>query len=387
MIESCPMTMCPAWRGGSGAARDSGGGGAVAWPGWPRGALPASGPWLHRRTVSRYAQCPFQGWALEVGLVKGASAAADAGWQVHRVIAAGIRAWLDCGADPSGHMAECLPRVRPDVQIDAVDGLRRSIDAIGRFLADLPRDAVIAHRGGRGRRSALLLGHAPTATVASTVDLLYAGASPAEVHEIDFVSGRKVLTASDVRTGLKHRLHAWCLFGAIPDLAAHHVRVWNTRVNALTPVVTFARRDADLAGEAVAAALRSRRDILDALGPAPDDAFPALMERVHTRRRRDFWWPEMTRCAACDACTRCPAATASARDFAADPGAFLAETAAMKAALDKRMRLLRTTVRRTGRDLVFGRTAFGLDKPANPTNPTPGFYRPVETGVGTVGAD
>jgi hypothetical protein len=394
MIEQCPTAQCPPWRREDGDRL-----GAAA----PVGLLNRtagldrrpSALRLDRRLLERYAACPFQGWAVEMGLVEAASAEAESGGQVHRVIARAVRGWLEEGADPARCMAAHMGSVRPDVQADAAAALRPSARAIGRFLASLAPESVIAHRGGTGARSGRIARELPDAAggrpvrIVSTVDLLYAGASPAEVHEIDFRSGRKILTASDVKSGLKFRVHAWCLFGAFPSLTAHHVRIWHTRTNALTPVVTFRPGDAALAGAAVARTLRARRDVCAALGRGAEAGFGDVLNRTWAARRRDFWWPELARCAACAACTRCPAALSPARDFAADPEAFLRDTAAMKAALDRRIALLRQTVRRTGRDLVFGRTAFGVCRPASPINPTARFYKPVEaqaeTGAASAG--
>ena len=354
--------------------------------GWDRGGEPLG--WagahphpharrLHRRLLERFAQCPFQGWAVQTGRAAHDSPKAASGLQVHRAIARAIRAHLEDGADPARCMARLLASARPDVQADAAAGLRRSIHAIGRFLQSLPADAVIAHRGGIGARSGLLARdlRAPAPLrIVSAVDLLHAGPDPREVHEIDFRSGQSLLTASDVRASLKFRLHAWCLFGAWPNLTAHHVRIWHTRTNALTPPVTFAPHDAALAGAAVATTVRARRDIFAALGHTPDDQ---ALARVHAERARDFWWPDPGKCAACPACVGCPAAHGPARDLAADPEGFLRDTAALQAALGQRIELLRQTVRRTGGDLVFDGIAFGVCRPRPAVNPVAGFYEPV----------
>ena len=380
MIEPLHTTVCPAWRGDCDAdTRPLAWGQTPAWAGGLHRPDPSPNvPRLHRRLLERFAACPFQGWAVETGRVEAASARAEAGRQVHRVIARAIRAYVEEGADPVRRMARRIASARPDVQTDAIAGLRPSLQAIGRFLESLPAGAILAHRGGRGPRSGLLARGLPGrrgVRIVSTADLLHAGASGREIHEIDFRSGQKVLTATDVRASLKYRVHAWCLFGAAAGLAAHHVRVWHTRTNALTPPVTFGPEDAGMAAAAIAAAVRARCDILAALGDAPDPDAPA---RLHADRPGDFWWPDPAKCAACPACTICPAARSPARDLAGDPEGFLRDTAALQATLDQRIALLRGTVRRTGRDLVFPGIAFGVCKPRPAVNPVAGVYRPVE---------
>jgi len=363
----------------------SGGGHPAGHAGPPRRAAlhrpdpTARIPRLPRRLLERFAECPFQGWAVETGRSRTASAAAAAGGQVHRAIARAIRAHLEDGADPARCLARLIAGARPDVQADASAALRRGIHAIGDFLASLPPSAIIAHRGGRGHTSGRLARDVltrPPVRITSTADLIYAAPDPREVHEIDFRSGHTILTASDVRASLKFRVHAWCLFAAWGDLAAHHVRVWHTRTNALTPPVTFTPADAALADAAIVRIIRIRRDAFAALGRHADAA-PKIIARVRAARPRDFWWPAPAKCAACPACTACPAALAPARDLAADPEAFLRDTAALQAALDQRIRLLRQTVRRTGRDLVFDGIAFGTRKPRRPVNPVAAFYEPV----------
>jgi hypothetical protein len=171
-------------------------------------------------------------------------------------------------------------------------------------------------------------------------------------------------------------MHAWAAFAGLPQLELHHVRIWNTRANVLTPAVSFCARDAASAGELVRSAAKWRRAALEALGQDRGGGDDRIAE-AHRRRPGQLWWPGLEKCACCPACLKCPAALAPAKDLSADPERYVRDTAAMKAALAARMRMLRAAVRKAGTDLVFDDVAFGLDKPVPARNAAADFYKPV----------
>jgi len=348
---------------------------------------PAAGAAVDHGTLARYAACPFQAWAVETGFVEHHSAAAQAGREVHRVIAEAMRRYVELGLPPAQALEAEIINARPDVQHKAVDGLRRAARAIDRFLTSIHPDDILAYRGGSGPRSGRMSRHVLPATpdrpgvlAASEVDLLYAGASAGEVHEIDFKSGRRVWTATDVSQAFQFRTHCWLLFGRFPRLELHHVRVWNTRANVLTPAVSFSRRDAISAGALVKSAALRREMALAEFGRTCDGAEADGPVGADRRRGDDFYWPELEKCAQCPACLKCLAALAPAKDFAAEPERYLRDTAAMKAALAARMAILRAAVRARDQDLVFGDLAFGVEKPTPRPNPAADFYKPVAAG-------
>jgi len=182
--------------------------------------------------LSRYAVCCFQGFAVETGLVSAGSPAADAGREVHQVIAEGIRRYAAGGLAVGAFMERAILKSRPDVQHEAAEGLRRSVWALERFLVSLHPDDLLGFRGGSGGRSGRIwrevlpagAGRGPVLAV-SQLDLLHAGPSAGEVHEIDFMTGRKAWTATDVRRSFRFRLNAWLAFGWFPGLELYHVRV------------------------------------------------------------------------------------------------------------------------------------------------------------------
>jgi len=345
---------------------------------------PAAAPaeWIDERTLARYAECPYQGWSAEVGLVQTGSPEADAGREVHRVLAGALRRYLDLGTPPAEGIGAEIASARPDVQHEVAAALAPSVRAIDAFVRRLRPEAILAARGGplgRPGRLGRCLPPAdaggPGVVVTAEPDLLWAGAAAGEVHEIDFKSGRKVWTAGEVRGAFRFRLHAWLLFGRVGGLEACHARVWSTRFNARTAAVTFTRRDAASAEGMLRQAASRREMALAAFGRCASAGAGEAVGDAARQRREEFWWPGLARCASCAAAAECPAATGAARDFAADPERFARETLAVKAALARRMRVLRAAVRRQKRDLVFDDVAFGIDRPARAANPPADFYR------------
>lgn len=339
---------------------------------------------LDHRALARYAVCPFQGWAVEFALVASASPAAEAGGEVHRLLAEAVRQYVEQGVCPARCLEADMVNSRPDVQHEVVDALRRSTGAIDRFLAAIPPGDILAYRGGRGPRSGRLWGQILPATPdrpailgSSQFDLLYAGASDGEACEVDFKSGRRIWTATDVRQSFQFRMHAWLVLANLPHVELHHVRVWNTRANVLTPAVSFCESEAASGGALARAAAERRQAALDTLGRDGEGDQSGRVARAYQRRAEQLWWPGLEKCACCPACLKCPAALAPAKDFSGDPERYVRDTAAMKAALAARMQTLRAAVRQAGKDFVFSDVAFGIDKPAPARNAAADFYTPI----------
>ncbi|KKL25499.1 hypothetical protein LCGC14_2404670, partial [marine sediment metagenome] len=144
---------------------------------------PQKRTYLDRGDLARYAACPYQGWAVEAGLAAVCSPEAQAGREVHRVIAEALARYAADRTDPTEYMRTEILKARPDVQHEAASGLWRSARAIGRYLRARPPEHLLAFPGGAGRRSAELVREiepdaaGPAGTCGrDTLDLLCAGA-------------------------------------------------------------------------------------------------------------------------------------------------------------------------------------------------------------------
>jgi len=141
--------------------------------------------------------------------------------------------------------------------------------------------------------------------------------------------------------------------------------------------VTFTRRDASSAGWLVRGTVHRRQSALAALGQVRGADQDRAIARTFKADPQRYWWGGLEECSRCPACLKCPAAVEPVRDFAADPEIYVRDTAAMKAALGKRMGVLRAAVRDAGDDLVFDGLAFGTGQPGRPMNREPSFYQPA----------
>lgn len=317
---------------------------------------------VDRSTLERYQTCPAQGSAIERRLCIASSPEADAGQQVHDVVAEATRmaAEADMGsADVRQFMDDAIHRCRPDVQPEAVEGLRRSIYALTQHLFYHPNgearhwDDLVRYDGGEGEQSGQLAWDLtehqgrPVRLTCET-DLLMACGSDEEFNLYDYKSGRKFWSATDVQTSFQLGcFYPWMVFVNHPSLQRLHVRVWNTRINQLTGRVTFIRN----------------RDMPGMQGRI-EAAVQVYLE--HRLRESAPAWPSLEKCAMCDAASECPEAKGPVRDFAADPEAYLRQYVALTASAKQMAKVMAAHVDKHG-DLRFGSgddaVAFGRDKP------------------------
>lgn len=368
---------------------------------------------LDRSTIEAYASCPWKGWCIEHGVVHTGGPAADAGNEVHDAIGQAVGEYALAGAkvtDLVEVMEAAALMSRPDVQPDAIDGLKRSIWNIAKYVCDRHPLDILRYDGGPTAfddprsgevidRSGQLSWDIMPATktrgavrLTSEVDLLAAGAAVDELAETDWKSGRTQWSATDVANSFQFRMHAWLVFRNYPDAQRLFTRVWMTRMGQATGWVLFDRSVmAEFEGQALAA-VQERESVCRAVAAAMGDSdagggSKAAIERPATReqfvasvmRHGGEAWPGVDKCGLCPAWWCCPACVRPVADMQADPSRYAADTSAMEQAVAERKKLLRSYVDEHGD--IDGRVCFGLGAPRSPRKPSAAqytFYDPPE---------
>jgi CRISPR/Cas system-associated exonuclease Cas4 (RecB family) len=299
---------------------------------------------LDRSTLERYATCPAQAKFIETGRVMDRSAAAESGNAVHEALSAGVRAYVASRAslNPQELRAEVENAVlsaRPDIQPDAVRGLRASLWAWAKWLHGLHPENILRFDGGEGVRSGQLAIDIPgVVRVTSELDFLHSGPSPKLLHEVDWKSGWKSWTVNSIRDSFQFQLHALLVLENYPDVDGLSVTVWDTRRNRRSWPVEFTRADLP--------AIRAR--VMSAAG----EWWRAQHEEPPT-------WPTVDKCSKCPAAMLCPASGESST---------VEETVDALAPLEAKVKLMRSflsvKVGMRGEDIVTeAGNCFGFGKP------------------------
>lgn len=315
---------------------------------------PPALPTLDRSTLERYATCPAQAAYIASGRVNNNSLAAAAGEEVHRALGETLAEYCASGGilkpreirnEAEQHILGC----RPDVQPEAIRGLRATLWAWSDYIGRLNPENILRFDGGeklRPSKSGQLAWDMGGVLITSELDLLHATPSPELLREVDYKSGHKVHTAHDVADSFQFTFHAVLVLNNYEKIEALEVCVWNSRINRLTPKVYFSRDDLPKYEARVRSAIA---EWYRHQGKAP--------EACET-------WPAVERCSACSAASLCHAA-GHAGDVAADPRAFIARLAAAEATADSLRKQASAYVDSTGHDIVTeSGLAFGRSKPA-----------------------
>lgn len=318
---------------------------------------------LDRSTLERAATCPFQAAAIEQGRVNNNFLITAAGQECHEAISQTIREWIETeGAheypsDLASTLEQNLHGTRPDVQPAAIAGLRASIYELSRFIWKINPGNILRFDGGEdlGRSGQLAVDIEPHYRVTAEIDLLYASESPELLREIDWKSGWKVYSVSDVVNSFQFNLHAMLVFENYPSVNGLELRVWDTRVNRQTFSVTFHR--------AKMGAFRVR--LLSAI-----QAY-----ETEVRGPNPATWPAVEKCCQCPAASLCPVSGETILQIATDPVGSVRKLAALRAKADAWEALLQAQVDFQGHDIVDGDIAFGRNKPVSRRG-TAGIYTP-----------
>jgi len=304
-----------------------------------------------RSSLERAATCPFQAAAFESGRVNNNSLAAAAGQEVHEAISKTLVDYIEAKgaydpADIRNVLEQNLLGTRPDVQPLALQSARASIYEIAKVIYRLDPTNILAFDGGEelGKSGQLAIDLDETSRVTSEIDFLYAGDSPELLHEIDWKSGFRLYTASDVFNSFQFNLHALLVFEAYKGVNGLEVRVMDTRRAQFTFRVTFHRDRM--------AAFRTR--LINAIG-----TYEHLV-----RGPEPPTWPAVEKCSLCPAASLCPVSGETIQQIATDPKTALRKLVAIEASGDQLKKLLSAYADEHG-DIIDGDLAFGRNKPAS----------------------
>lgn len=326
---------------------------------------------LGRSELEHYEVCPFQAWACETGKVKDVSPEMDAGTEAHKALAAGISSWVDHGQFDVEEVMAVAYMSRPDVQREALAGIKGGLYSLRKFLTTKAPADVKRYSGGEGERSGQVMRQLLPATnsrgpiiLTAELDLLIACASPEELLDIDFKTGHQIWNCDDVVRAFQFQSHNWILRNPDPPyfttpLRTLRVRVWDTRTGVISSTVHLGERDATAFEGRALEAVRYANDARGGV-EAP-------------------CWPAFEKCATCPAAHLCPAVMKPIAEYARDPGQFLGDTHAMAGALEQRIKVLKAARKVAGKDLEAGSVRFGGDRPKEKRSPTMELYEAPET--------
>lgn len=317
---------------------------------------------IDRSTLERYADCPHQGYLVERKMVSTGGMDAEVGSAVHDELSAAVAMRRYNACDPRElreWIEEGALKSRPDLQPEVVAALRRAypiVDLICRHPSGSPRsfEDILRFDGGddeaAGQLAADILPADDTrgaVRLTAELDLLMAGASVEELELVDWKSGWRHWTASDVKDSFQFQQYAWLVFRCYPAVQRVRVRVYMTRDGLATSAVEFTR-DRDF--WQINARLLSAATIYLEHHKAEDpETVPA--------------WPLPDRCSLCPAAQRCRVAHEPERELAVDPVAYLQQYVVLQAATDRMRAAMISVVRKQGRDIVGDGVAFGTGKP------------------------
>lgn len=329
--------------------------------------MPQRDDWivLDRSTLERASNCPFQAAAIEQGRVCNSSLLTAAGQECHEAFSRTIHEWIETDGALEPHelrsaLVGNLHAARPDVQPAAIAGARASVYDFAKFLWRIHPGNILRFDGGEdlGRSGQLAMDVDPNYRITSELDLLYSTDSPELLGEIDYKTGWKVHSASDVFQSFQFQLHAALVFENYEAVNGLEVRVWNTRTNQQTFKVVFRREQM--------AAFRVR--LISAIGTYEH----------HVRGPEPPTWPAEEKCSLCPAASLCPVSGEDIKEVATDPKGTLRKLIALEAKADAWKKLLAAHVDATGVDIIDGDAGFGRNKPASTRKAPVAIYKPAK---------
>jgi hypothetical protein len=259
--------------------------------------------------------------------------------------------------------AEIL-KCRPDVQPDAIDGLKRYIYRFAQMLCyhgDVePRhpDDMLHFDGGRDERSGQLGWQLkPGIILTCEVDLLLAGRDPSEIHLHDWKTGHKHWTMGDIRSSFQFgTFYPWIVLSNYPNVQQCHV--W-THMTRLCEQVTATFRREDM--------------------PQMEQRLRSAVDIYESKERPA--WPQLGKCEHCPAVLICEAAEGKPVEFfARSPDGYLSCYIAVKARAAEMKKTLDDHVRQNG-DLKFDDVCYGQEQKKAPSRFSAATYKP-EKGIG-----
>lgn len=244
-------------------------------------------------------------------------------------------------------MELALLESRPDVQPDAIDGLRRSMFAITDHIFgydhSIPPNRIHKFDGGEGERNGQISWDIPDLSVrlTSELDLLYETDVETVWVNMDWKTGHKIWTAAEAKGSFQFQMHAWLVFKRYKKPQTLITRIWNTRKNVVARDVEFRREDLHQYDCRLRSAVEVWRQYRDT---AP--------EQCPT-------WPSIEKCTICDAADRCPVSGYSLES----PEECLGVVVALRAQLAAKEKRLTAVADKRGEDIRFGDACWGRQAP------------------------
>ena len=315
---------------------------------------------VDRSELEAWATCPQQAAQLASGKILNASPEMDSGNAVHEAFSRVTQEYIDSQSASEGNsfglnmddlrnsLDAWILTARPDIQQDAIEGMRASAWSWCKFIKSIQSSEILRFDGGEGKRSGQIGYEFPDLGLVATseLDFLFAGPSPEVVHLIDYKTGNQHWTAQMVKESFQFQMHGLLVLTEFPEVRAVEVRVWNTRINNLTYSVTFDRdKDYNRLLYRVRAACETKARYSK-----------AEISKVEA-------WPGLEKCSGCRAAALC-AASKHVGDAAASPETALLDLIALQAKVDAQTEILKGIVKAQGRDIVLASgESFGFEKP------------------------
>jgi len=316
---------------------------------------------LDRSTLETWATCPLHARLKETSGINSVSNIAESGELIHKAIGTALKIYLEehgalSPSDLAFEVNEALKASRPDRQPEAIEGMRASSYSWSRFICEQPGNAILRFDGGEGEQSGQLA-HDITKDhrITSEVDLLLATDSPEMLPEVDYKTGHKQWTATDVKNSFQFQFHAVLIFHNYPEVNTLNVIIWNTRFNKRSCRCEFKRSSLPECEARILSAIR------------------VYEENFH--QSEPVAWPTREKCSMCDVAACCKKVDADIRDVSENPKGYLSETIRLDEIVSQRKRLMASHVDTTGQDITTPEgDAFGTCKPKTSRKPTKSFY-------------
>lgn len=315
---------------------------------------------FYRSTAELGCGCPAAGKMVDNGKAISGGELASVGSLVHDAIGKAISEFLFHWPESSPRqfredLDSFLENTEPGYQPEVIEGCRRSVYEITRFISDLPAPSILGYDGGSdsGRSSQYTTVIDERTHFTSEMDLVHKDLDQDEViKEMDYKSGWMEWTKAKVKGAFQFGSHAMLLFDAFPKCQEVQTTIWNTRINRQTYTATFYREDRDKYFTRVKKAI----------------------ERVREFRLRDALVTEPTpeRCRICDAAALCPLPHEPI--VMNKPGDFITQMQAVEVKLKAMKKIAADYVESTGRDIITNDICFGANKPKSERKEPKVFY-------------
>ena len=273
--------------------------------------------------------------------------------------------------DVRDFIADGGSKSRPDLQPLVLDALRGASWLISSILCTYsngePRseEDILHFDGGQGEKSGQVAGDIipaqegrPAIRLTTELDLMLSTPSPEEVEVVDWKSGWKWWTATEVKQCFQFQFGAWCLFVTYPQVKSIIYRVAMVREGICTAPVTFSReKDMYNIHQRMMSAVKVR------------EKYRAQGDAANVEA-----WASPDKCSYCSALHRCPKAHGVAADIGSGWGDYLKRYVVVGQRYDQMTKLLKEAVKEQGEDIVADGLAFGADKPKAARAPTMDVY-------------